>query len=354
MPNPQSTDADKPNSPFKPLNLVVALVLIAGALWFLRPDFNSAPAPTDVLFKLGGVEYRSADLPLKYSQPLYQAELAAYQRQQQILGAAAVHFYVEQQMEKTGESRDSVINRLFTPTAPSEQQIQQFYSQNQARIGAPLEQSRKEISTLLMARQQQQKQLQLLAKLGDLNELQFNISKPEAPFSDLDTRGYPSQGVADAAVTLVEFADYQCPHCKTAYLALKTQLQPFLDRIRYVYMDFPINRSGISRKISEGGVCADAQGQFWDYHDLAYQQQEQLHEQSPRQFAEQLGLDVVAFDRCLQSDETVAKVRRSEQQAIAAGVTGTPSFFINGRKLTPQELRSGLATLIDEALQLSQ
>ncbi len=134
---------------------------------------------------------------------------------------------------------------------------------------------------------------------------------------------------------------------------MKEVLSPYLDRIRYVYMDFPINRSGISRKISEGAVCADQQQKFWEFHDLAYERQSELSMKSSLQLAEHLGLNMESFISCYNDKQTAEKVKYSEQQAIKAGVTGTPSFFLNGKKLAFRDMRSGLVTELEQALSIS-
>lgn len=173
-----------------------------------------------------------------------------------------------------------------------------------------------------------------------LEELELLIKSPATEPIPFDLAGFPSKGPDDAEVTLVKFADYQCSHCKQAHEILKTVLPDFLDRVRYVYLDFPINRSGISRKVAEGAVCADQQQRYWDYQELAFNQQQTLNQDSVIAIAEQLELDLPAFSRCLLDESTAARVKRAENQAIRAGLTGTPAFFINGR---PVSLRQNLA-----------
>ncbi|MEH6814509.1 MAG: thioredoxin domain-containing protein [Motiliproteus sp.] len=349
----QDASQAKPKSPFTVINVVTAVILVAGAIFFLKPqsEQNRTENPTP-LFTLSGQQYSYEDLPLRFSQPLYQAELNTFRLKERIVGAAVVQRYLEQQMEKSGEDQETVVKRLFNPTPPTEQQIQQFFEQNKAKINVPLDQARNDIARLIAAAEQQKKEMELLAKLVSLEELEFNLNEPKAPFATIDTAGYPSKGPAQSGVTLIEFADYQCPHCQTAHSVLKEILPEYLDRVRYVYMDFPINRSGISRKVSTGAACADQQQQFWAYHDLAFERQSDLSAESPLQLAEELKLDMEQFNRCYSADATATKIKQSEQQAIKAGVTGTPSFFLNGKKLRLRDLRTGLPEQLQQALQI--
>jgi protein-disulfide isomerase len=117
-------------------------------------------------------------------------------------------------------------------------------------------------------------------------------------------------------------------------------------------MDQPfINRGGLdSRNIAEGAVCADQQGKFWEYHDLAFQRQTELRPGAAQELAKQLGLDEEAFSSCLESADTKAKVARSKTEANRLGATSTPTFFVNGRQVLTDNVEAGLTEAIDKAL----
>lgn len=339
-----------------PLNIITALVLMAGTLFMIMQP-GDKPATTTAngaLFTLGGKAYTAQELPPRYRQPLFQSEMEAYNNRKAVAQAAALELYIEQQAAKNNESKEQVAERLFSVQPPTEAQMRGFYESNKAAINGAYEDVRQEIRNYMMQLAQQQEQQALLQKLVSLKELTLHIEPPKSAAVTIDTAGYPSKGAANAKVTVVEFADYQCPHCKTAHDSLKPVLEPYLDRIKFVYMDFPINRSGISRTVAEGAVCADAQGQFWAYQDRAFAQQQSLSHDSARQIASELGLDMAAFDQCVADDATAAKVKRSEQQAIAAGVTGTPTFFVNGEKQHLHEAAQELPKIIEQALAMAK
>ena len=321
------------------LNIVGGVALLAAAIFFMQPQQSSTP-DDPALLTLGGETLNHSELPPKLRQALERVELSAYRQRQQILQAAAVDLYIAREAEAKQESIEQVRQRLLPRPQVSEREIQAFYLGNQERLGASLEQARGDISRYLFRKKVQQQHQQLVDKLVRLEELQLLIEAPITEAIAFDLAGFPSKGPDDAKVTLVEFADYQCPHCKRTHQILKAVLPNYLDRVRYVYLDFPINRSGISRKIAEGAVCADQQQRYWDYQDRAFAQQEQLTETSVTAIAEQLQLDLPQFNRCLADEATAARVKRAEAQAIKAGLSGTPSFFINGRAL---ELRQNLA-----------
>ncbi len=306
---------DQSKRSVKWLNILTALFLFTAVIFFVKPsgDNNKDEAANtqETLFVLHGQAYSAEDLPLKYSQALHEAEKRIHQLQERILQAAVTDLYLHQEAEKTGENRAQLAQKLFQPQPPSEEQMRTFYAQNQPRIATPYEQAKPRIQALLMAQQQQAKQQQLVAKLTSLGELEMQLQAPVAPVVDIDTLDYPVKGAEDAKLTLVEFGDYQCQHCKQAFLRLQEQLPAYLDRVRYVYMDFPINSSGISRSVAEGAVCADQQQQFWPYHEMAFEQQDSLDTQSPLDFAKALGLDMKVFTTCMTTDATAAKLEAS-------------------------------------------
>ncbi len=149
---------------------------------------------------------------------------------------------------------------------------------------------------------------------------------------------------------IVEFADYQCSHCKEASQTLHRLLTQYKDQIQLTYMDFPINRSGISRKVAEGAVCADQQDKFWEYNNLAFENQSQLTNDSPLAMAKELQLDTTKFDTCVTSPNTAKKVKASELQAINLGIRGTPAIFVNGRKLEGHEIDQALTKAVSDLL----
>ncbi len=335
------------------INTVTAILLVAGSIWLMLEDKPEQPNSKDVLFTLGGKAYQADTINSRYRQPLYEVALTNYRNKKHILEAAALEAYIAEQASKSGQSQEQVTANLFTLSPLDAQALQTFYNQNTARINRPFEEAREEIAAYLNTMQRQRQQQELIAKLVSLNELDFNLNAPTAPFTQIETQGYPVLGNSNATITLIEFADYQCPHCKLAAEQLKITLEPYLDRIRFIYMDFPIHRSGISRLVAQGAVCADQQGAFWDYNAMAFSQQAALSEHAPTLLAKQLGLNLAAFTPCLESEQTSEKVATAERRAIQAGVTTTPTLFLNGRQLSLHDFGPSLQAELDNLLESS-
>jgi protein-disulfide isomerase len=141
------------------------------------------------------------------------------------------------------------------------------------------------------------------------------------------------QGPADAAVTLVEYGDYECPYCGAAYPIVKEVQARMGKRLRFVFRNFPITTSHPhAEHAAEAAEAAAAQGHFWEMHDLLYENQRRLRDEDLRAYAEQLGLDLERFGNELAEHTHAAQVREDFMSGVRSGVNGTPTFYINGAR----------------------
>ena len=141
------------------------------------------------------------------------------------------------------------------------------------------------------------------------------------------------QGPAGAAVTLVEYGDYECPYCGAAYPIVKELQARMGDRLRFVFRNFPITTSHPhAEQAAEAAEAAAAQSRFWEMHDLLYENQRRLRDQDLHAYAEQLGLEVDRFDKDLAEHVHAPRVREDFMSGVRSGVNGTPSFYVNGAR----------------------
>jgi protein-disulfide isomerase len=169
---------------------------------------------------------------------------------------------------------------------------------------------------------------------------------------DVSVDDDPALGPEDAPVTIVEFADFQCPYCATFNTQTLPQiLSNYGDRVRFVYRDFPLTSLHANAlKAAEASECADDQGAYWKYHDLLFQNQSALDDASLKGYAASLGLDTATFDDCLDSDKQQSEIQKDFQDGNTAGVQGTPSFFVNGMPLVGAQPYSAFQAAIEAAL----
>ncbi|KKW44388.1 MAG: DSBA oxidoreductase [Parcubacteria group bacterium GW2011_GWA2_56_7] len=161
----------------------------------------------------------------------------------------------------------------------------------------------------------------------------------------------PSIGNAEAKLTIVEFADFGCPFSREASFAIRALALTYGDRIRYIYRDFPIPElHPDAQAAAEAGECADDQGKFWAYHDMLFQNQNDLSRPALRQYAASVGLNLAKFDQCMAGGRHRAEVLEDYQAGIDAQVFGTPTFFFNGQPVSGAIPLKDLQTLIEAFL----
>ena len=176
---------------------------------------------------------------------------------------------------------------------------------------------------------------------------------PQAPeyVDDVSVDDDPMRGKEDAPVTIVEFSDYECPFCARFASNLDDILKNNEGRIRYVLRDFPLETIHPNAfKAAEAANCAGDQGQYWAMHDVMFANNQQLGIDRLKEYASQLKLDRNQFEECLNNDKYAEEVRNDLMDGQLYQVTGTPTFFINGRRLTGPSLEE-LQQAIDEALE---
>ena len=160
-----------------------------------------------------------------------------------------------------------------------------------------------------------------------------------APLIDLTDPVDPERdhvrGPDDAPVTLVEYADFECPYCGQAEPVVRELLAQFGGDLRYVFRHLPlVDVHEHAQLAAEAAEAAGAQGRFWEMHDLLFAHQDALTLQDLERYARELGLDVERFAERLRTRKYAPRIARDVDSADQSGVAGTPSFFINGRRQT--------------------
>jgi protein-disulfide isomerase len=140
-----------------------------------------------------------------------------------------------------------------------------------------------------------------------------------------------AQGPADAPVTLVEYGDFECPHCGRAHPIIKTVQRHFGKRLRFVFRNFPIGTiHPHAQRAAEAAETAAAQDKFWEMHDTLFEHQRALDDQHLEKYADSLKLDRARFDREMAAGTHAGRVRDDFMSGVRSGVNGTPTFFIDG------------------------
>jgi protein-disulfide isomerase len=140
-----------------------------------------------------------------------------------------------------------------------------------------------------------------------------------------------AQGPATAAVTLVEYGDYECPHCARAYPIVKAIQDRMGDRLKFVFRNFPLRQvHPHAEDAAEAAEAAAAPGKFWEMHDQLFENQTALELEDLVSYAADLGLDPLRVAAELQAGAYASRVQEDFSSGVRSGVNGTPCFFLNG------------------------
>jgi protein-disulfide isomerase len=162
--------------------------------------------------------------------------------------------------------------------------------------------------------------------------------------------GDPMKGPSTAKVTVVEFSDFQCPYCAKAVGDVNAVMAKFPKDVRVIFKQFPLDTHSQAELAAEAALSAQAQGKFWEMHDKMYANFRAINRDKIFAWAKELGLDMKRFQTDLDSHKYAARVASEEKQGEDAGVEGTPTFFIDGRRLNASFDLDTVGPLITERL----
>ena len=161
------------------------------------------------------------------------------------------------------------------------------------------------------------------------------------------------KGDINAPVTIVEFSDFECPFCGRYYSETYKRIdEEYIKtgKVRYVFRDYPLSFHADAQKAAEAAECAGDQGRFWEMHDMIFENQHAMGMMDLKQYAGSLGLDTSAFDTCLYSGKYAEEVLADQRDGAAYGVSGTPTFFINGKAVVGAQPYAVFKEAIDAEL----
>ncbi len=234
-------------------------------------------------------------------------------------------------------------------TTVTETDARKFYDENKARINGEFAQVKYQVIQFLEDQARQRAEVAYAQRLRNAASVQTFIRPPEPFVYQVTTDDQPSKGATTATVTLVEFTDFQCPSCAQTQPVIDRLAAEYGDRVRIVVRDFPLAQHENAFKAAEAAEAAREQGKYWEYVALLFKNQSSLDVANLKQFATSIGLDRARFDGALDSGKFAEKVQRDLLEGQKLGLSGTPTIFINGRRISDRTYE-GLKLIIEDAL----
>ena len=342
----------------------VFLVLILCWVWVgLSPSgWAQEESDSEVIADIRGKTISRGEVERAVEEELQQVEMeslqftAAQKRRTYDILAKQLNAMMSEELyrleaEERGISQEELLEQAIFSKAksPTAQDVESFYEDNRSRIQEPKTQVLPMIRRFLAETKMDEAQQSFLNQL----KKKYQVMDALGPFRlDIATSGHPSQGAADAPVTLVEFSDFECPYCLAMFSALKTVQREYGEKVRVVFRQFPLNNiHPRAQKAAEASLCAADQGKFWELHDAMFEDQGSLELSDLESRAESLGLDAAQFHNCVSDARHAGRVKEDVAAGKAAGVIGTPALFVNGRPLLGSVPYEKITELVDEELQ---
>jgi len=324
--------------------LVMGLSLTAATILYGQ----AAQEPIQVVARVSGTDLTLSDLQQDEGGKLLQAEYQYYLNERKALEELIDNRLLGDEARKKNFTLEQLLETEVYKGVkdPTEDQLEVYYEGLDTQ--EPYQSVREDVLQHIRelrrtkARAAYVDQLRKQAKINVMlmpPSAQVNVSKAYARGSD------------NAPVVLVEFADYQCPYCQKVNPQIQQLKKEYGDSLTVIFKDFPLPMHHGSEKAAEASRCAGEQGKFWEYHDVLFYSK-LLDVDALKEHARVLKLDGDRFDTCLDSGAETGAVKKDLDEAKSLGLTGTPSFFVNGHFFSGVVDYAALKDIVNQQLNL--
>ncbi|MEO5345338.1 MAG: DsbA family protein [Magnetococcus sp. YQC-9] len=243
---------------------------------------------------------------------------------------------------------EQVVEKLMGKVPePTAEEVKSFIQKNKDQLPNNGEGLEEQVKEHLHDEAKKDAESKVLTKLLQKYEPEILLKAPRFTVTGPEDL---AKGDIKAPVTIIEFSDFECPYCRRAQVTLKKVSEAYGDKIRMVFRHYPLPFHAKAPKASEAAQCAADQGKFWPMHDILFDDKTNLDPPELKKAAKTVGLDQAAFDKCLDSGKHAARVMADLSDGKKLGVTGTPTFFINGVRVVGAQPFEKFKSVIDEEL----
>jgi protein-disulfide isomerase len=304
-----------------------------------------------VFATVNGRNITSGDIEDNLRPLVFSVQEEVYRLRRQEVELKVNDLLLEQEAQRRKVTTAALLDAEVASKAPAvtEADARKFYDENKARIDGDFAQLKDQIVEYLRDLEMRKATVALADRLRAASQVRTFLAPPAQPVYKLATDDQPSKGGGKAAVTLIEFTDYQCPSCAKAQPALEQITKEYGERVRLVVRDYPLTQHAEAQKAAEAAEAAREQGKYWEYTALLFQNQSALQTEKLKEYATRVGLDRAKFDAALDSGKFTESVHRDLQDGDRVGVKGTPTVFVNGSRVTDTSYE-GLKAAVESAL----
>ena len=336
------------------LSSSTCLLALLGAFGCARSRAASPPAATEdphqVIAKVGGDSITLEEVDHRAAGKLQRLRNEEYDARRQALDEMIVERILQKEAAERGITQDALLKAEVDAkvTPPTAGDVKTIYEQNRAAAGSrTLAELAPVIERSLREHRLAERAAQFRDELKAKTGVKVTLDAPRAALAV--PADAPALGPAGAPVTIVEYLDYQCPFCHRAQGVVDEVLNRYPGKIRFVHRDFLLGKPR-SLPAARAARCAGEQGKFWEYHRNLLLSSGDMGDEDLRNRAAAMGLDGGKFSACVGSDRFDADIKRSTESGNSLGIDATPTFFVNGRRLTGALPADQFAEVIDSEL----
>ena len=325
-------------------SLAMGLCLTAGTTLYGQAGDGSL----QVVAKVSGADLTLSDLRQDEGGKLLQAEYQYYLNERKALEELIDNRLLADEARRKAISLDQLLQTEVYKEVkdPTEDQLEVYYEGLDTQD--PYQSVREDVLQHIRELRRTKARAAYVAQLRKEAKINIMLMPPSA---QVDVAKAYTRGEEHAPVVLVEFADYQCPYCQKVNPQIQQLKKEYGDNLTVVFKDFPLPMHHGSEKAAEAARCAGEQGKFWEYHDVLFYSK-QTEVDALKEHARVLKLDGDKFDTCLDSGTEAAAVKRDLDEARSLGLTGTPSFFVNGHFFSGVVDYAALKDIVNQQLNL--
>ena len=297
---------------------------------------GSPVAPAGALFELDGKNYTADDFSSTFKNRYFEAQNESYLKESGLVDEMALTLALAANKEIKVDLKDPPkMQELLPMPSVTDEEVTKFYNENKGRLppNTKIDTIKGQIKKYLAQQGVGKTYIEELAKLKDKGRYRNFLIRPIAPEVSINTDGYPSIGPKDAKFVLVEASDYTCGHCKKMHPEVKEVLKKHGKKLKFVQMNFALQPHGLSGKLIIGAYCAQKQNKFWEYHNAAFDGEIETKNFNADGIAKVAKLDMKKFAVCIKDKKSDEIIHKTNDMLSGVGVHGTPSFFLNNKKL---------------------
>lgn len=339
------------------LVLAAILAVVPGvALSAGKAAPKKAATQSDVLATVGDWSLRMPEVDQELAGFIYDLEIQVYKQRMQVVQEGLSNHLLMLEAKATGSTPAALLEKEVISKVPevTQEAVSSFMKENKERLPNKGEGLEERVKQLLKSNARETAYEEYMIQLGKKYKAVVNNPLPRVPIFNVDAPSDVGKGAADAPVTIVEFSDFECPYCKKAATTITELEKAYPGKVRFAYRHFPMPAHTNAMNAAEASLCAAEQKKFWEFHDMLFANTDKLGQSDLKGYAKKLGLDMGKFDQCQTSNRNVARVQKDTRDGVRQGVTGTPTFFINGHRLVGAQPLESYKKVIDAELKKKQ